>query len=316
MDPLRLILLIVGVALIAGIYVWEVVKRRAAARRLEERARAEEVPRGAVPTLEDLDVPAPGQGKEQAVDEEAASRAGTLVQGADFDIDEDFPELGDDEQTRSPGPPGSADDGVPAQHQEETAVGEAAALADLSGLTARRHVPEQLDLSGLEMSVQILADSDHESREAPGAPGDDGDQGLVIALTVMAREGERFPGNRLRGALEEQGLRWGDMQIFHRYDADPRAPRLFSVANVLAPGTFDLAEMAGMSSPGLAFFMQLPGPADPTEAFQRMLDSARALAESLDGVVCDETRSTLTSQSINHLRERISDFGRRQMLKA
>jgi FtsZ-interacting cell division protein ZipA len=36
----------------------------------------------------------------------------------------------------------------------------------------------------------------------------------------------------------------------------------------------------------------------------------------LDGTLCDETRSSLTPQSVNHLRERIAEFARRQLLKA
>jgi cell division protein ZipA len=314
MDPLRLILLIVGVLLIAGIYVWELMKRRAAAR---PRPEAEATPRGVVPSVEDLNVDDPLEAMERIQDERAASNAGDLVQRSDFDIDEDFPELGDDESTWSPAKPdvGQAPPGASGGSVEIPAEGDSA-LAALSGLTARRDSPEQLDLSGLEMSAGALQGSGNDSSGSRGPAGGGGAEGLVIALTVMAREGDRFPGNRLRGALEEAGLRWGDMQIFHRFADHPRAPRLFSVANVLAPGTFDLANMGGMSSSGLAFFLQLPGPADPVEAFQQMLDTARGLAEELDGVVCDETRSTLTSQSINHLRERIADFGRRQMLKA
>jgi FtsZ-interacting cell division protein ZipA len=47
-----------------------------------------------------------------------------------------------------------------------------------------------------------------------------------------------------------------------------------------------------------------------------MLDAATTIAEELDGTLCDESRSHLTPQSINHLRERIADFVRRQLLKA
>ncbi|MEE8285318.1 MAG: cell division protein ZipA C-terminal FtsZ-binding domain-containing protein, partial [Gammaproteobacteria bacterium] len=105
---------------------------------------------------------------------------------------------------------------------------------------------------------------------------------------------------------------------FHRHEQpkDRRTPTLFSAANVLAPGHFEAARMDTLSSPGIAMFMRLPGPESPVDAFQQMLDAARIVAEDLNGTLCDETRSTLTPQSINHLRERIADFGRRQMLKA
>ncbi len=46
-----------------------------------------------------------------------------------------------------------------------------------------------------------------------------------------------------------------------------------------------------------------------------MLRTARKLAEGLDGVVCDETRSSLTGQAINHMRERIAEYSRKQRLR-
>ena len=37
-----------------------------------------------------------------------------------------------------------------------------------------------------------------------------------------------------------------------------------------------------------------------------MLVTARAMAERLDGQVCDDSRSSLTGQALNHLREQIA----------
>ena len=118
--------------------------------------------------------------------------------------------------------------------------------------------------------------------------------------------------------LESADLYHGDMNIFHRHEqpTDRRTATVFSAANVLAPGHFEPAGMSTLSSPGIAMFMRLPGPESPVDTFQQMLDAATTVAENLNGMLCDETRSTLTPQSINHLRERIADFGRRQMLKA
>ena len=71
--------------------------------------------------------------------------------------------------------------------------------------------------------------------------------------------------------------------------------------------------VAMLDSTGLCLF---PASAWGAPQYQQMLDAARTVAEDLNGTLCDETRSTLTPQSINHLRERIADFRRRQMLKA
>jgi cell division protein ZipA len=107
------------------------------------------------------------------------------------------------------------------------------------------------------------------------------------------------------------------MGLFHyRPPGKPlRAPPTFSVSSVLKPGSFDIEQMEDTTVPGVALFIKLPGPDDPVAAFEEMLRTARKLADGLDGVVCDETRSTLTGQVINHMRERIAEFSRKQRLR-
>ena len=343
---LRLILVAIGVALIAGIYFWELAKKRAARRYREEFLEP------ATPTMEDLDIADPLEAMDRIQDQRAASIADEFVNLEDYDIDESFPDEGGDEKTWTSGDPEHGEVGADAVDspmieirarsrgtlasdegsarvatvEEPRSAEDPGGLDRLTGFAARRDVPEQLDLTGLEMSATI-ADRDSTSLpgagERKGASGDprqtqaDGEE-LVIALTVMAKEGERFTGMALLEGLEGADMHYGDMQIFHRHGSstDAGTTPLFSAANVLAPGSFDLATMGAVTSPGLAVFMHLPGPGDPVDAFQQMLDTARQLAECLDGRLCDQTRSTLTPQSINHLRERIADFSRRQMLKA
>ena len=58
--------------------------------------------------------------------------------------------------------------------------------------------------------------------------------------------------------------------------------------------------------------MRLPGPERPAEAFELMHGVATHMAEELGGRLCDESRSTLTGQALNHIRERIADLSRRQ----
>src|SRR5690606_10727323 len=124
----------------------------------------------------------------------------------------------------------------------------------------------------------------------------------------------RFPGRDLLQQLLEQGLRFGDMNIFHRQTASGNDELLFSVANALEPGTFDIDTMEEQTFRAITFFMKLPGPAKPLESLERMLTSARALAEALDAELRDEQHSVLTPQTIEHLRERVQDFERRQRL--
>ena len=148
-------------------------------------------------------------------------------------------------------------------------------------------------------------------REAASAAGEPDVQELIV-INVVAAQGRRFEGPALVEALRARGLRYGEMNIFHRVEPLTRAIR-YSVASVLEPGTFDMAEIEEFRSPGVCFFMQLPGPEQPLETFEDMLAAARDLALQLGGELKDEQRSVMTGQTVEHYRQRIADFCRRAM---
>ena len=137
----------------------------------------------------------------------------------------------------------------------------------------------------------------------------------LVILGVMAKPEAPFGGEALVAALRGQGLKYGDMGIFHRVDdsADRNEARLFSVANAVEPGTFDLSDLAGLQTPGLTFFIQLPVSGDALEALDDMVLSARTVAAALGGDVKDDKMSALTGQTIEHMRQRISDYALKQL---
>ena len=134
----------------------------------------------------------------------------------------------------------------------------------------------------------------------------------LIVLHVLARVEEGFAGAELVAALRDQGLRFGEMNIFHYLDEDSGSA-LYSVANAIEPGTFDLADLPALRSPGLTFFLQLPTKVDGIEALEHMVEAAQNVAKALSGVIKDENMSALTGQTVEHLRERVSDFARRYL---
>ena len=134
----------------------------------------------------------------------------------------------------------------------------------------------------------------------------------LLVINLIARKGHPFVGEDLVNALRGQGLRYGDMSVFHRLEHTTKA-KLFSVANIIEPGTFDLADLDSLSSPGMTFFLQLPGPDHALDAFEDMLKTARNISVELGGEVRDENLVTLTRQSAEHMRQRISDFARKRL---
>lgn len=134
----------------------------------------------------------------------------------------------------------------------------------------------------------------------------------VIILHVSARGADKFQGSELFGAMRAESLRYGRHDIFHRYlqeesslvDPNP----VFSVANMVEPGTFDLNSSADERYQGITMFLALPGPTDPVAAFADMLATGRRLAATLGGELLDQTGSTVSRQSASHIREEIINF--------
>lgn len=139
----------------------------------------------------------------------------------------------------------------------------------------------------------------------------------VIMLNVVARSPAGFKGEDILHILLACDLRFGDMSFFHRHEQEKgRGAIQFSVANMMQPGIFDIDNMAKMNTPGLVFFLTLPGPDDMIQAFEYMLETAQAVARNLGGDVLDESRSALTRQSLDHARGRITELERRLLAQA
>ena len=136
----------------------------------------------------------------------------------------------------------------------------------------------------------------------------------VIVINVMAREGDVFAGDDLLKVLLGVGLSFGDMNIFHqRLGAGVKAPVLFSVANIINPGTFDLNHMDAFSTTGVSLFLALPAALNDLEAFEQMLAVAQQIQAALDGELKDDHRNVMTAQTMEHYRQRINDFELRRL---
>lgn len=139
----------------------------------------------------------------------------------------------------------------------------------------------------------------------------------VLVINVDARPGQMFSGAAIKSLLEACGLKHGDMSIFHRHEEDDLlSPIQFSVANAVEPGYFDPDTIETTSTPGLSFFMSVPGPKDYLKAFEFMYETAKCLADNLQGELKDENRSVLTAQTVEHCKQRIREFERKQLCKA
>lgn len=134
----------------------------------------------------------------------------------------------------------------------------------------------------------------------------------IVTLFVIARGDGKFSGNDIAVAAEKAGLEFGDMRIFHRpLDGRPDAGPIFSMANMVKPGTFDMGSIDALQTPGLTFFMTLPGPMTALDAWDAMLPAAQRMAELLGGNVLDEERNALGRQRIALLRDELRVWDRK-----
>ena len=136
----------------------------------------------------------------------------------------------------------------------------------------------------------------------------------VVVINVLAKNNELFDGTRLLQSVLTAGMRFGDRSIFHRYSGKDGSGHIqFSLANGVKPGTFDIEQMEATETTILSLFLCLPGPEAPQKAFARMEETAKQLALDLGGELKDENMSVMTQQTLEHCRQRIRDYERKQL---
>ncbi len=83
-------------------------------------------------------------------------------------------------------------------------------------------------------------------------------------ISVISRDEGGFKGPALLQNILESGLRFGEMDIFHRHESMAgHGEVLFSMANAVKPGVFDLDDIDHFSTPCGEL---LPWPAGPASS--------------------------------------------------
>jgi len=138
---------------------------------------------------------------------------------------------------------------------------------------------------------------------------------MLVIMFIIARD-EAFDGIQIDNAMARLGLERdhkGMYQLSVEDDNGDLKP-LLGVANALEPGVIDFENLASFDTTGLVVFMQLPGPWNGVECFDRMIELVRILADILGAEVRDDSHSVLTVQTLGHLREKIRDHDLRVQL--
>ena len=159
-----------------------------------------------------------------------------------------------------------------------------------------------------------IEDSRHPKKEnishEYNSPDDAEDIRDVVVLSVLTGS-EKIKGQELLEFLMENGMSFGEMEIFHRLDSQGKV--LFSLADAVEPGTFNLSDIDESEIPGITMFMRIDEANQAEKIFNDMLALARKVAEKFSAQIFDGTRSALTQQTIGHIRQNIREMKLKEM---
>lgn len=136
-----------------------------------------------------------------------------------------------------------------------------------------------------------------------------------INITILPHQYRDRPAAVIRGRdllalVDKYGLRYGAMNMFHRYEQKDGTGMLwFSMMGITDNGIapFDPHSVATNSYNGVVLFLSLPHP-QALRSFDSMMSIAYMMASDLDAVMLDEENDPITPEYKQQLRNQVRDY--------
>ena len=129
----------------------------------------------------------------------------------------------------------------------------------------------------------------------------------VITVRLTPIDSVPFNGNQVLEILNGNGLSLDESGIFNYLDKHNKT-KLFSVANLVEPGVFDVQDIENEKIPGLSFFMLMPLSSNEINAFDEMMMVLKKIKTSLKAELLDDAGSTLSIQRERYIREEVIEY--------
>jgi cell division protein ZipA len=132
----------------------------------------------------------------------------------------------------------------------------------------------------------------------------------LFIFNVVAKEGSQLGGHEILQFFLTSGFRFGEMSLFHRHEnSDGTGPIIFSIANMMQPGTFDPDVMEQFKSEGVSFFLTAPNKViSINDSFEMMLRAVEQMAEEFDCIVLNEARKPMTQEEFIEYKRRLENY--------
>jgi len=136
-----------------------------------------------------------------------------------------------------------------------------------------------------------------------------------INITILPHQYRDRPvavirGRDLLALVDKYGLRYGAMNMFHRYEQKDGTGMLwFSMMGITDSGIapFDPHSVATNTYNGVVLFLSLPHP-QALRSFDSMMSIAYMMASDLDAVMLDEENDPITPEYKQQLRNQVRDY--------
>jgi len=156
----------------------------------------------------------------------------------------------------------------------------------------------QDEVASLNESSESVEGADVKKQSSPSQPKD------IIVVYILPKGDTLLQGAQVNSAAQALGLSFGEMNIYH-YITNGRT--IFSLANMLEPGSFNPETIHDLKTSGLTLFMQIKGD-DPMDDLTEMLQRSYQIAGLLEARLCNHKRDPLTEQDAENYRAQVRHF--------